>query len=98
MFGPYAIVCHSLVSNTRTVVALAIPQGHVVTSLIKLDRTPIEVSTAREKEWRKHTHCFKYIGPRSSCSDAAEMNLTRNHEVACSIPGLNQWVKALVLL
>ena len=29
----------------------------------------------------------------SSCPGAAEMNLTRNHELASSIPGLDQWVK-----
>ena len=29
----------------------------------------------------------------SSCRGAAEMNPTRNHEVASSIPGLAQWVK-----
>ena len=28
---------------------------------------------------------------------AAEINLTRNHEVAGSIPGLTPWVKDLVL-
>ena len=30
---------------------------------------------------------------RSSHNGAAEMNETRNHEVAGSIPGLTQWVK-----
>ena len=30
---------------------------------------------------------------RSSRRSAAEINLTRNHEVAGSIPGLIQWVK-----
>ena len=30
---------------------------------------------------------------RSSCRGAAETTLTRNHEVAGSIPGLDQWVK-----
>ena len=30
----------------------------------------------------------------SSCRGAAETKPTRNHEVAGSIPGLTQWVKA----
>ena len=29
----------------------------------------------------------------SSCLGPAEMNLTRNHEVAGSLPSLAQWVK-----
>ena len=32
-------------------------------------------------------------GGRSSRHGAEETNLTRNHEVAASIPGLAQWVK-----
>ena len=35
--------------------------------------------------------------PRSSCHGAAEMNPTRNHEVAGSIPGLTQCVKDMAL-
>ena len=35
---------------------------------------------------------------RSSHQGAAETNLTRDHEVVGSIPGLAQWVKDLVLL
>ena len=34
---------------------------------------------------------------RSSCCGAAEMNLTRNHEVVGLIPGLSQWLKDPVL-
>ena len=34
----------------------------------------------------------------SSCCGTVEMNLTRNHEVAGSVPGLALWVKVLVLL
>ena len=35
---------------------------------------------------------------QSSHSGAEEMNLTSNHEVVGSIPGLTQWVKDLALL
>jgi len=35
---------------------------------------------------------------RSSRSGAAEINLTRDHEVEGSIPGLAQWVEDLALL
>ena len=35
---------------------------------------------------------------RSSCLGSTETNLTRNDEVAGSIPGLSQWVKDLALL
>ena len=36
-------------------------------------------------------------GTWSSRCGTVEMNPTRNHEVACLIPGLTQWVKDPVL-
>ena len=41
---------------------------------------------------------FSYTLNGSSCPGAAEMNLTRNCEVAGLIPSLAHWVKDLVLL
>ena len=35
---------------------------------------------------------------RSSCHGTVKTNLTRNHEVSGSIPGLSPWVKDLALL
>ena len=39
----------------------------------------------------------KGSSPSSRCS-AVEMNITRNHEVSGSIPGVAQWVKELAWL
>ena len=41
--------------------------------------------------------CLKGIVGPSHCGEV-EMNLTRNHDVAGSSPGLGQWVKDPVLL
>ena len=40
---------------------------------------------------------LKLCGLWSSCRGAAEMNLTRNHEVVGLIPDLAHWVKDLAL-
>ena len=40
---------------------------------------------------------IKEVPIRSSCRGAAEKNVTRNHEVADSIPGLAKCVKDLAL-
>ena len=41
----------------------------------------------------QNTNILIKTGSRSSGRGAAEMNLTRNHEVEGLIPGLAQWVK-----
>ena len=46
----------------------------------------------------KNTYKMLLRGLRSSRHGAVETNLTRNHEVSGSTPGLTQWVKDLALL
>ena len=59
---------------------------------------PARLSFRFEGEIKSFTGRQKLREFRSSCRDAVEKNLTRNHEVAGSIPDLVQWVKDLVLL
>jgi len=54
------------------------------------------VSTPCQKKLQ--TGSIKKGDTRSSHRGAVEMNPTRNHEVASSIPGLAQWVKDPALL
>ena len=42
-------------------------------------------------------YTYKYVNYKSSPRGTAETNLTRNHEVAGSIPGLAQWIKGPAL-
>ena len=43
------------------------------------------------------TAALNEIEKLSSYRGTVETNLTKNHEVVCSIPGLAQWVKDPVL-
>ena len=53
--------------------------------------------TRLEEHGRAEDMAIKMPVFRSSHHGAVETNLTRNHEVAGSIPGLPLWVKDLVL-
>ena len=55
-------------------------------------------TTKRQKTKDKRQKKKKEPNYRSSCCGAVETNLTRNHEVGGSIPGLSQWVQDPALL
>ena len=57
--------------------------------MLPLSYIPVCENTHTEGELHKS---LKRVAPRSSCCGTVETNLTRNHEVAGSIPGLAQWV------
>ena len=56
----------------------------------------VEKSIFSSTEWSWHP-CQKSVGHWSSHLGAAETNLTKNHDVVGSIPGLAQWVKDMAL-
>jgi len=59
-----------------------------------LDRTPKHRQEEKISKW----DFIKIKNSWSSHRGAMETNLTTNHEVARSTPGLAQWVKDLVML
>ena len=66
-------------------------------SSIVLDAGGSLVPALKELPGGQGIRALKMSHKRSSCCGEVEMNLTRNHEVAGSIPGLAQWVKDPVL-
>ena len=58
-----------------------------------MEGEPKQIVVISLVEYREIAHSLESRCSWSSCCGAAEINPTKNHEVAGSIPGLTQWVK-----
>ena len=69
-------------------------KGHVTGGAVSapLPNSYVEAFTPRASEC-DHIWAFKDVIKGSSHRDTVEASPTRNHGIASSIPGLDQWVK-----